>query len=489
MSAFCPICLSNGMRTVPGNGPQPCKVLALGEGPGGDELRYLVPFVGKAGRELNGLYLPLAGLTRENIRVSNVTLTAFPGLRNPEPEEAAECARHHLPRELLETNPDYIVTLGAVALSVFGDWDLETYHGRPITEVEYGGWQGTLFPVYHPAAGLRQPRFQVPLYQDFEDLGKWRRGRLPIPVDQHPNPVYRELRTPDDFRLVTRDLPSIGLEIGTDTETVDGKFYCVTVSTRPGMGWLVMHDNHDLIRLYKEWLLKVRPLLIFHAYLADEPVYAEAGLPIERFTDTCQTAYEIGLPALGLKVLAHRCCGMVMQEYEDLVMPYGLKEATDYLRLAVATELKWFIEDLPWKPGKRSCSGAAKYGGRHPSTNVVFTSPVAKQCPNCTKVLDPPKMTRDKGGRQFIWDRARRILSDMEEKPKTNPMDRWAKIPEEERAPMEVVIGRMPKPSLAQVPHDKLLFYSVRDADATLRLKPVLYRMAAELGRKVRRGY
>jgi uracil-DNA glycosylase len=66
----CPIC-PRKYNPVPGSGPQPAAIMGIGERPGRDENRYGRPFIGMAGQELDETYLPLAGLDRADIYVSN----------------------------------------------------------------------------------------------------------------------------------------------------------------------------------------------------------------------------------------------------------------------------------------------------------------------------------------------------------------------------------------------------------------------------------
>ena len=64
-SAFCTTRCSGctgEFRCVAGDGPAPCRFLAIGERPGQEEERGGRPFIGQSGREWNENYLHLAGL-------------------------------------------------------------------------------------------------------------------------------------------------------------------------------------------------------------------------------------------------------------------------------------------------------------------------------------------------------------------------------------------------------------------------------------------
>lgn len=458
-------------------GPQPCECLILGESAGWDEDKRGVPFVGKSGTDLNYVYLPMAGLTRDvDVRITNAMLcvpTTTDG--RPEPDHLGACARHHLPAELARTNPRYVVTVGAMALSLFGEHTLELDHGLPIDDQYYGGWSGTVFPVYHPAAALRDPqRYMTRCQDDFRALRRWRRGELARPVDQRPEPRYCELTSPPELReaLATPAAPVVAV----DTETDLGKPWCMTFSRAPGTGYMIHAGNRALLMEFARWAERERPMFLVHNWLFDAPVLRAMGIEGFQFIDTMQMAYTLSTDQ-ALKTLAYRLCGMKMQDYDDLVAPYSRAAAVDYLEMAAATVIEEHVSALPWKTAKRSCSGGKVYGGKHLSCPVWFDEPEPQPCIVCGRVLKAPRMERDKGGRQYVWSRARRILIDAEER-NADPLARWALIPAEERAPMEAIIGEMPRASISQVPRDDAVRYACRDADATIRIKPELDRMA-----------
>jgi uracil-DNA glycosylase family 4 len=462
-------------------GPQPCECLILGESAGWDEDKRGVPFTGKSGADLNYVYLPMAGLTRDlDVRITNAMLcvpTTTDG--RPEPDHLRACAKHHLPAELARTNPRCVVTVGAMALSLFGEHTLELEHGLPIDDQYYGGWSGTVFPAYHPAAALRDPqRYMTRCIDDFRALGRWRKGELERPEDQWPEPDYRELHSPPELEAALAAPPGpSGNAVAVDTETDLGRPWCMTFSRAPGTGYMIHAGNRALLMEFARWAERNRPLFLVHNWLFDAPVLRALGIEGFEFTDTMQQAYTLGTDQ-ALKTLAYRLCGMRMQDYDDLVAPHARAAAVDYLRTAAATVIEEHVSTLPWKVAKRSCSGGRKYGGKHLSCPVWFDSPEEPEaCIACGRVLKAPRMERDKGGRQYVWDRARRILIDAEER-NADPMARWALIPAEERAPMEAIIGGMPRPSIAQVPREDAVRYAARDADATIRIKPELDAMS-----------
>jgi uracil-DNA glycosylase len=149
---------------VPGEGSPDADVVFVGEAPGVTEDRECRPFVGAAGKLLD-LVLAEAGLKRSDVYITNVFKARPPRNRDP---RAAEIA-HHLPwleRELALIAPSLIVPLGRHALSHFArGMTIGEAHGRL---VHAGG--RTLFPLYHPAAGLRGRALRETLMADARAL-------------------------------------------------------------------------------------------------------------------------------------------------------------------------------------------------------------------------------------------------------------------------------------------------------------------------------
>jgi uracil-DNA glycosylase len=154
---------------VPGDGPADAQVLVVGEAPGASEDKQGRPFVGRAGALLSQL-LDHAGLSREEVYVTNVVKARPPRNRDPRADEVA----HHLPwleAELALVRPRLVVPLGRHALRHFAlDHQISKVHGQVLME------RGrTLFPMYHPAAALHNQALRATLEADAEELGR----RLP----------------------------------------------------------------------------------------------------------------------------------------------------------------------------------------------------------------------------------------------------------------------------------------------------------------------
>ena len=149
---------------VPGEGSPSAQVVLVGEAPGASEDKSGRPFVGSAGRLLDRL-LEEAGLQRGDVFITNVVKARPPGNRDPKADEVA----HHLPwldAQLDVIRPTLLVPLGRHALARFAPGaKITEAHGRVL---ERDG--RTLFPMFHPAAALRNPKLRETLHEDARAL-------------------------------------------------------------------------------------------------------------------------------------------------------------------------------------------------------------------------------------------------------------------------------------------------------------------------------
>jgi uracil-DNA glycosylase family 4 len=159
----CDLCRTR-TRAVPGEGPATAEILFIGEGPGLNEDRQGRPFVGAAGQFLDEL-LAQAGLKRNECFITNVVKCRPPENRDPEPVEIAACAGY-LDRQIALLKPKLIVTLGRFSMArFFPDERISRIHGK------LRNINGQLvLPMFHPAAGLRNPDTRTALMQDFKQV-------------------------------------------------------------------------------------------------------------------------------------------------------------------------------------------------------------------------------------------------------------------------------------------------------------------------------
>lgn len=164
----CPELVANRSKTVFGVGNPAAELVFVGEGPGADEDRQGIPFVGRSGQLLTDIITKGMKLRREDVYICNIVRCRPPGNRNPSPIEAAAC-REFLDATLAVIRPKYICCLGAVAATNL----LETtdpigrLRGRVL---DHDG--ARVVCTYHPAYLLRNPPAKAQTWEDIQLLMK-----------------------------------------------------------------------------------------------------------------------------------------------------------------------------------------------------------------------------------------------------------------------------------------------------------------------------
>jgi DNA polymerase len=154
VAADCTRCpLSEGRTSVVfGTGNPDADLMVVGEGPGAEEDKQGLPFVGRSGQLLTDMLRQEVGLDRSDVYITNVVKCRPPDNRDPLPEEIDAC-RPYLRRQVELVAPRVLVTLGNFATKMM----LDTTEG--ITRMRgrrYAWGDGVvLVPTYHPAALLR----------------------------------------------------------------------------------------------------------------------------------------------------------------------------------------------------------------------------------------------------------------------------------------------------------------------------------------------
>lgn len=151
----CALCGLSNTRTqvVPGVGPLPAPLVFVGEAPGRDEDLKGRPFVGRAGKILDEA-LSRAGVSRDQVYITNLVKCRPPGNRRPASAEVAAC-KPYLEEELREVGPAVVCLLGqTVARRVLGDSSRMSEMAGSEREVELGGRTVRAFVAYHPASCL-----------------------------------------------------------------------------------------------------------------------------------------------------------------------------------------------------------------------------------------------------------------------------------------------------------------------------------------------
>lgn len=152
-------------QVVFGGGHPRARLMLVGEGPGADEDRLGIPFVGAAGKLLSRI-LEAAGLNREELYITNVVKCRPPRNRLPDAAEVAACLPH-LKEQIHLIDPPLVICLGALATRTLID------SKNTLTRLR-GRWyeiEGRRYmPTFHPAALLRDSSKKRPVWEDFKEI-------------------------------------------------------------------------------------------------------------------------------------------------------------------------------------------------------------------------------------------------------------------------------------------------------------------------------
>ena len=168
----------NCKNIVVGKGNENADILFVGEAPGKNEDEQGLPFVGRAGKNLDGM-LEKVGLSLEDVYIANILKCRPPENRNPLPEEI----RAHTPwllEQIRKIKPKVICSLGNYATKFFlsqGNVEMmdkqlgiTSVHGK-VKFVEIEGLKIKLIPLFHPAAIIYK-RDILPLWEKDMEIVK-----------------------------------------------------------------------------------------------------------------------------------------------------------------------------------------------------------------------------------------------------------------------------------------------------------------------------
>ncbi|MBT9172493.1 MAG: hypothetical protein DDT21_00876 [Syntrophomonadaceae bacterium] len=155
----------NATQVVFADGDPGAALMLVGEGPGAEEDKQGVPFVGAAGQLLNRI-LEAAEIKRSEVYIANVVKCRPPGNRLPQKEEVAACLPLLL-RQVDLVSPKILVCLGSLATqALLGP-------GSRVSSLR-GIWHTRgeirIMPTFHPAALLRDPAKKRPVWDDIKQV-------------------------------------------------------------------------------------------------------------------------------------------------------------------------------------------------------------------------------------------------------------------------------------------------------------------------------
>ena len=433
-------------RQICPSGPIDASVMLIGEGPGHNEEKEGVPFVGVSGREQDHTYFSLAGLERKDVFVTNcVQCRCERGGVDARPSEklVSACAENHLKNEILSVYPRIIILAGATACSLVGV-DLEYEHGLPFyyNGDRMWGWKGWVVPMYHPAAGLRETRFMIPLLQDWENFGYWLLELWAPPVaPDTSNLDYRLIEFPEE--LYRYDLSRLSV----DTESDEGVPYSIQCSPRSGQAFMVLAANRQAIQRLADKVSDSHAT--FHYAVHDLDECDRMGIHFGAFDDTMQQIYHLaGVLPQALKVAVYRTLGFRMTTYQDVVTPASKKALDGWLGEAFAHVVTKMRPCIEHKKGK----GCPACGKNHRADKTESKTHEAEAV--LRRVMDRLNSDYDPW-KMPTWSKG-------EKKVRLIGRD-W--LPE-----IEVAVGRMPRQSIVHAPMERQILYACGDADWTGRL-------------------
>jgi uracil-DNA glycosylase family 4 len=152
-------------KIVFGDGSSTARLVFVGEGPGADEDKQGLPFVGRAGKLLTQM-IEAMGLQRSDVYICNVVKCRPPENRQPEKDEVAACSPF-LFRQLDVLQPQVIVCLGSTAAQTL----LQTNRGISQFRGEWLDFRGfKMMATYHPAYLLRNPAAKSEVWKDLQKV-------------------------------------------------------------------------------------------------------------------------------------------------------------------------------------------------------------------------------------------------------------------------------------------------------------------------------
>lgn len=162
-----------------GKGNENAKILFIGEAPGAKEDEIGLPFVGRAGKQLDK-FLNQIELTIDDVYIANILKYRPPKNRDPNKEEI----KNHTPyliEQIKIIKPQIIATLGNYAtkfvLANFNPDEMKKIkgiaeiHGQK-HEIKFENEKFLVIPIYHPSAMMYKPSLRTEFENDFKEMAK-----------------------------------------------------------------------------------------------------------------------------------------------------------------------------------------------------------------------------------------------------------------------------------------------------------------------------
>jgi len=159
----CDLCKTR-TNAVPGKGSFESDVIFVGEAPGKNEDKNGEPFVGVAGKKLS-IALEEAGISREDVYITNIVKCRPPNNRVPNTNERNTC-QEYIKKEISIIKPKIICILGNTAFnSILGGSEITKFRGKVVRKDNQ-----LYFLTIHPAATIYNQKLIDVLKNDIVKL-------------------------------------------------------------------------------------------------------------------------------------------------------------------------------------------------------------------------------------------------------------------------------------------------------------------------------
>lgn len=161
-------------KVVFGTGPVPCDLMLIGEGPGEQEDKTGLPFVGRAGQLLTKILESININRDKDIYIANIVKCRPPKNRAPYPTEIESCMAY-LKAQINIVMPKILLLAGSPsAKTVLNNNETITkIRGKWFKKkVKYMEDMLYIMPIFHPSYLLRNQRRDVgsPKWQTWQDM-------------------------------------------------------------------------------------------------------------------------------------------------------------------------------------------------------------------------------------------------------------------------------------------------------------------------------
>lgn len=160
---------------VPGEGPTRPAIFMVGEAPGAAENLAKRPFVGASGKALRSL-MEVNGISADLCFVTTVVKYRPPGNRTPGIKEILDSTEYLRREWSLLGGPTVMVAVGATAYTALGPAvsSVTAMAGQAMLRGRGEPFR-YLWPMLHPAYGLRHPAVRPTMERHWENFAEWLR--------------------------------------------------------------------------------------------------------------------------------------------------------------------------------------------------------------------------------------------------------------------------------------------------------------------------